>query len=283
MSRTRPQRRRLSQRIPLPLAVLMLVYVVLNLYPFVWMIATSFKTRTDSFTNSSLVPHPVSTEAWPSVWGQMDVIGALGNSLLYSGATVAAVLAIYPMAGFVFAHAQFRGRDALFGALVVGLLVPNIVLLVPIVILAQETGTVNTWVGLLLPTISAAGPVPLYLMRNYFSLLPGELLEAAKLDGASFFASYVRIFLPLSIPALTTSAILTLVYVWNTYILPSLLITDQGKFTLPLQLFSLNASGAPGRNELMAGAILIIVPLIAAFLLLQRYYIAGLMSGATKS
>ena len=141
----------------------------------------------------------------------------------------------------------------------------------------------NTWVGLLLPTISAAGPVPLYLMRNYFSLLPGELLEAAKLDGASFFASYVRIFLPLSIPALTTSAILTLVYVWNTYILPSLLITDQGKFTLPLQLFSLNASGAPGRNELMAGAILIIVPLIAAFLLLQRYYIAGLMSGATKS
>lgn len=283
MTGTAIGRRQLRQRIPFPLVVVLLVYVVLNLYPFVWMVATSFKTRNDSFTSSGLVPRPFSTEAWPSVWDQMNVVGALGNSLVYAGATVAAVLLIYPMAGFVFAHARFRGREVLFAALVAGLLVPNIVLLVPIVILAQETGTVNTWIGLLLPTISAAGPIPLYLMRNYFALLPAELLEAATLDGASFFASYVRIFLPLSVPALTTSAILTLVYVWNSYILPSLLITDDGKFTLPLQLFSLDASGAPGRNELMAGAIIIILPLIVAFLVLQRYYIAGLASGASKS
>lgn len=276
-------RRRSNQRIPLPLVLVLLGYVVLNLYPFAWMVATSFKTKKDSFVSDGLIPHPFSTEAWPSVWEQMNVPSALANSVIYAGVTVVAVLIIYPMAGFVFAHARFRGKNVLFGALLASLLVPSIVLLVPIVILAQETGLVNNWFGILLPTISAAGPIPLYLTRNYFALLPGELLDAAKVDGASLFMTYRRVFLPLSIPALTTSAILTLVYVWNTYILPSLLITDEGKFTLPLRLFGFDASGAPGRNELMAGAVIIIIPLIGAFLILQRYYIAGLASGATKS
>lgn len=284
MSRNRTHRkRRLGGAIPLPLALLMVCYVVVNLYPFLWMVGTSFKDKTESFTTSGPIPDTWTTVGWSSVWEQLDAASALKNSLIYTGASMILVLTIYPMAAFVLAHVKFRGREVLFAALVSGLLVPNIVLLVPIVILAQETHLVNTWPGVLLPTISAAGPIPLYLMRNYFRLLPHDLLEAAKLDGASYFTAFRRIFLPLSVPALTTVSILTLVYVWNAYILPSLLLTDESMFTLPLRLFSLDASGNPGRNELMAGAILVILPLIAAFLALQRYYIAGMTSGATKS
>lgn len=260
----------------------MLGYVALNVYPFLWMVLTSFKTKADSFADSGLIPRQLSTEGYSSAWSQLDALTAFGNSLLYAGLSIGAVLLIYPMAAFVFAHVEFRGREPLFYALISSLLVPSIVLLVPIVILAQEAGLLNTWVGVLLPTVSAAGAIPLFLLRNYYRLLPRELLEAARIDGASYFTAYRRIYLPLSLPALTTVTILTLVYVWNAYILPSLLLTDESKFTLPLALFSLNASGSPGRNELMAGAVMVVVPLILAFVSLQRYYVAGLTVGATK-
>lgn len=262
--------------------LLMLGYVALNVYPFLWMVATSFKTKPESFADNGLIPQRLSTEGYSSAWSQLDALTALGNSLLYAGLSIAAVLLIYPMAAFVFAQVEFRWRDTLFYALISSLLVPSIVLLVPVVILAQEAHLLNTWVGVLLPTVSAAGAIPLFLMRNYYRLLPRELLEAARIDGASYFTAYRRIYLPLSLPALTTVTILTLVYVWNAYILPSLLLTDESKFTLPLALFSLNASGSPGRNELMAGAIMVVVPLILAFVGLQRYYVAGLTVGATK-
>ena len=276
-------RLRRDSRIPIPLGLLLGVYVAANLYPFLWMLATSFKTKTQSFTDTGLIPHPITTVGWSTVWREADALAAFKNSLIYSGITLAGVLLIYPMAGFVFAHVKFRGREILFGMLLSGLLVPGIVLLIPIVVLSSKLHLINTWPGVLLPTISAAGPVPLYLMRNYFGLLPAELLEAAKLDGANYFTTYRRIYLPLSIPALTTASILTLVYVWNAYILPSLLLTDDSKFTLPLALFTLNTSGNPSQNVLMAGAIMVILPLIVAFLALQRYYIAGLSAGATKS
>jgi ABC-type glycerol-3-phosphate transport system permease component len=266
----------------LPLAALLLVYVVANLYPFVWMLATSFKTRTNSFADSGIWPSPASTEGWRDAWHNMNAGSATLNSLLYTGLTLAGVLIVYPMAGFVLALIRFRGREAVFGLLVSGLLVPGIVLLIPTVILAQKAHLINTWPGVLLPTITAAGPIPLYLMRNYFRLLPPDLLEAARIDGASYFTAYRKIYLPLSAPALATVGILTLVYVWNTYILPSLLLTDQSKFTLPLALYNLDATGDPGRNVIMAAAIMVIMPLIVAFLALQRYYIAGLSAGATK-
>lgn len=262
--------------------VFLAVYVVANVYPFLWMVSTSFKPRDESFLNSGLIPTTPSVEGYVSVAQEINLPQAFGNSAFYSLITLAAVLAIYPMAAFVLAHVKFTGRETVFAALISGLLVPAIVLLVPIVILVQEANLINSWVGLLLPTVVAAGPIPLFLMRNYFSLLPGELLDAAKIDGANYFTAFRKIFLPLSAPALTTVSILTLVYVWNSYILPSLIITDPGMATLPLALFALNTSGSPAPNELMAGSLLVILPLIVAFLFLQRYYIAGLTAGSTK-
>jgi ABC-type glycerol-3-phosphate transport system permease component len=232
--------------------------------------------------DNGLIPSPATGEAYVTVASAIDLPQAAANSVLYSALTLACVLLIYPMAGFVLALIPFRGSNTVFAALVSGLLVPVIVLLVPIVILVQETHLLNTWLGLLLPTVVAAGPVPLFLMRNYFALLPRDLLDAARIDGANYFGAFRRIYLPLSVPALTTVSILTLVYVWNSYILPSLIISDPRMATLPLALFSLNTSGDPAPNELMAGGLLVILPLIIAFLFLQRYYVAGLTAGATK-
>lgn len=262
--------------------IFLAVYVIANVYPFLWMVSTSFTTREQSYLNSGLVPNPPSVEGYQAVAGAINLPLAAANSVIYSVLTLAAVLLIYPMAAFVLAHVPFRGRGLVFSALISGLLVPGIVMLVPIVILIQEANLLNNWLGLLLPTVVAAGPIPLFLMRNYYGLLPSELLDAARIDGASYFTSFRRIFLPLSVPALTTVSILTLVYVWNSYILPSLIITDPRMATLPLALFSLNASGSPAPNELMAGALLVILPLIVAFLFLQRYYVAGLTAGSTK-
>jgi ABC-type glycerol-3-phosphate transport system permease component len=262
--------------------VFLAAYVIANVYPFLWMVMTSFKTNKQSYADSGLIPSPFTVEAYGHVASAIDLPTAFLNSLIYSTLTLAGVLIIYPMAAFVLVHVQFRGRQGIFALLISGMLVPSIVLLVPTVILVQQLNLINTWAGLLLPTITAAGPVPLFLMRNYFALLPGELLDAARIDGATFFTAYRKIFLPLSVPALTTVSILTLVYVWNAYILPSLLITDPSLATLPLALFRLNTSGSPAPSELMAGAILVILPLIAAFLALQRYYVAGLTAGATK-
>lgn len=271
-----------SARPPVGLSVVMAAYAVANVYPFLWMVGTSFKSRKDSFVNTALLPNDWSVDGYTVAWAELKAAPSFANSVAYSLLTLICVLAIYPMAGFVLAQHRFRGRDALFWTLISSLAVPGITLLVPTVILIARFGLMNNWIGVLLPTVCAAGPVSLYLMRNYYGLLPRELLEAATIDGASHFGAFRRVFLPLSGPALTTVSILTLVYVWNAYILPSLILNDGAHNTLPLSLFNMQATGDIGRNALMAGAVLVVIPLIAAFLALQRYYIAGLTAGVGK-
>jgi multiple sugar transport system permease protein len=262
--------------------LLLAVFALANVYPFLWMITGSLKPNNELLGNPSLIPNEWQTGVLLDTWQRFEFFRYFGNSVIYTGASLVGILLIYPLAAFAFAKLEFRGRDPLFAMFLAILLVPGITTLIPMVILIQSLGLINTWPGLILPTINGAAPLAVFLMRNYFRALPSELFDAARLDGASTFATYRRIYLPLSAPAVTTIAILNAITIWNAYIAPSLLISNKEMFTLPLGLFSIRTSAAPEWNTLLAGSLFVVAPLILAFVVFQRYYISGITAGATR-
>ena len=258
------------------------VFALLCLYPFVWMVSASFKTYEEVLKNPSPIPWNPTLETLVTTWNKLKFFDYFRNSVVVSALTVAGVVAIYPLAGYAFARLRFPGKEVLFVALMSMLLIPGITVLLPIVILERNLGILGTHAGLVLPYVNGAGAFSVFLMRSYFQRIPGELHEAARLDGCTEFQIYWRIYLPLAGPALTTIAVLNLLASWNSYLFPSVALTDESRYTLPLGLQNLLLTNVVRWNEVMAGALITVLPVVIVFVLLQRYYVAGL-SGAVKS
>jgi ABC-type glycerol-3-phosphate transport system permease component len=199
------------------------------------------------------------------------------------------VVLVYSLAGYGFAKVPFWGRDFLFAGFLAVMLVPGVTVLIPLVQLLKALGLLSAhkdqliaYTGLILPMVNGAGPFAIFLFRNYFSKLPDELRDAAKIDGASEFGTYLRIFLPLAGPAIATVSILNFVSAWNAFIWPSIVVNNSDWFTLPLKLKDIDLQQVIQWNVRMAGSLIATVPLIIVFLVLQRYYIRGITAGATK-
>lgn len=257
-------------------------FAILCLYPFIWMVSASFKTYEEVLKNPSPIPWNPTWETLVTTWNKLKFFDYFRNSVVVSGLTVAGVVAIYPLAGYAFARLHFPGKEVVFVALMSMLLIPGITVLLPIVILERNLGILGTHAGLVLPYVNGAGAFSVFLMRSYFQRIPGELHEAARLDGCTEFQIYRRIYLPLAGPALTTIAVLNLLASWNSYLFPSVALTDESRYTLPLGLQNLLLTNVVRWNEVMAGALITVLPVVIVFVLLQRYYVAGL-SGAVKS
>lgn len=283
-TRVRPRSLRSRASVGLIAAYLILAaYSVINLYPFLWMASGTVKTNLEMFGSAGLLPSSPNFRSLIDTWQQLDFFKYFANTVFYTLVSLFLILLIYPAAAFAFARLSFRGRDLLFALFVSILLMPSITTLIPLVLLEEKLQLVGTWVGLIIPTVNSAAPLSIFLLRNYFRALPHDLFEAAQLDGASTLRIYWNIYLPLATPAITTVTVFSLIGVWNSYLLPSLLISDQSMFTLPLGLFSLNTTSLfPQWNHLMAASFISVAPVIVVFVILQRYYISGLTVGAAR-
>jgi multiple sugar transport system permease protein len=185
------------------------------------------------------------------------------------------------MLGYALAKLEFRGKGVIF-ALVLGMLmVPAIAILVPLFVLVSNLGLTNTYPGLILPYLAA--PLGVFLMRQYFLGLPDELIQAARVDGASEFRIFWNVMLPLCGPALATLAILTFLGSWNNFIWPLVVAQTEDRYTLPvaLALYSVGQN-ATQYGVLLAGAVVVVLPVIAIFLALQRYFVQGIAMTGIK-
>jgi multiple sugar transport system permease protein len=261
--------------------VILGIYALISLYPFVWMVSGAFKDSREVLDGGNLIPKRPTLDTFVTTWGELDFLQYFGNSLLVTAATVAGVLVVYSLASYAFAVLNFPGRKALYAGFIALLFVPGITVLLPVVILQQELGVLGTRAGLVLPFVNGTAPLAILLLTNSFRAVPTELRESARCDGASEVRTFLSIYLPVCRPALIAIALLTAVPTWNEYVLTRVSLNDPAVYTLPLGLQSLTSTTSPQYNVIMAASLIIVLPVVLLFVLLQRYFVNGLV-GAVK-
>jgi multiple sugar transport system permease protein len=205
------------------LAYLVLIaYALLSLYPFLWMVSSALKSNQEVLGSQSLIPKEIHLDVIVNTWNQLDFFRYFINSVIVALLAVAGIVVVYSMAGFGFAKTKFVGRNVLFIAFLALLFVPGVTVLVPLVqllkalaLIGRDATQVATYTGLIMPTINGAGPLSIFLFRNYFASLPDELFDAARVDGASLWRIYLGIFLPLATPVIATVGILNFIGIWS--------------------------------------------------------------------
>jgi ABC-type glycerol-3-phosphate transport system permease component len=263
------------------IGILLGLYAVVSLYPFLWMVSAAFKNQIEVVRGGHLIPHQPTLHTLINTWNQLHFFRYFVNSIEVTGMTVVLTLVVYAAAGYAFAALDFPGRGALQKLFMALLFVPGVTVMLPIVLLENKLGILGTHLGLVLPFVNGGAPLSILLMTGAFSAIPKELREAARVDGANEFHIFTRIYLPLAQPALITVALLTAIPTWNEYLLTRVSLTDPSTYTLPLGLQTLQSESVPHYNELMAGALIVVVPVVLLFLCLQRYFVNGLV-GAVK-
>ncbi|WP_433893227.1 carbohydrate ABC transporter permease [Streptomyces sp. CA-111067] len=271
--------RRISARVLV--GVLLALYGVISIYPFLWMISAAFKNQVEVIRGGHLIPHHPTFDTLTHTWNQLHFFRYFLNSLEVCALTVVLTLVVYAAAGYAFAVLDFPGRGALQKLFVALLFVPGVTVMLPIVLLENKMGILGTHIGLVLPFVNGGAPLSVLLMTGAFSSVPKELRESARVDGANEFHIFTRIYLPLTRPALITVALITAIPTWNEYLLTRVSLNSESTYTLPLGLQTLASSNVPHYNNLMAGALIVVVPVIVLFLSLQRYFVNGLV-GAVK-
>ena len=204
----------------------------------------------------------------------------LANSVLVSSlATALALLFVVP-AGYAFAKLRFTGRDAVFQALVAALVVPGQIGMLPLFLELKAMGLVNSYAGALVPWL--AGIFGIFLVRQFALSIPTEMLEAARVDGASESVILRKIVLPTLKPVLITLALFVFLGSWNDFMWPLIVLADQDLYTLPVALAALSREHVQDNELMMAGSVVTVLPVLVLFLALQRYYLDGLLAGSVK-
>ena len=260
---------------------------VLFLYPLYVMISQSLKNPQEAAqVPPTLFPHEISGAKYSALahTGGINVFDHIGNSAMVSiGATVATVL-LSTLGGYAFAKLRFPGSNLVFFATLATFMIPFQAIITPLYIVLKDLGLQNSLLGLGFVYTTFNLPFGLFLMRNSFAAVPNTLEEAALMDGCGPIGAMWRVMLPVAVPGLITTALFTFFASWNEFFAALILISDQDQFTLPvtLTLISSGVFGSVDWGLLQAGVALTIVPCIVIYLLLQRYYVGGLLAGAVK-
>jgi multiple sugar transport system permease protein len=263
------------------LYVLLLIGAAISLLPMVWMVSASLMPSGEASTfPPHFLPSTVTFEHYVSLFTRLSIGRYLFNSALIAIIVTTTSLMINGMAGYAFAKLRFRGRDRLFKALSGGLVLPVQVAMLPLFLLLKNMGLINTYWGVIIPGMSSIFGI--FLVRQYALAIPDEMLDAARVDGASEFRIFWSIVVPGIVPILATLAIWTFLATWNDFMWPLIVLSDESHYTLPVALANLAGEHVQDTELMMAGSVITIIPVMLVFLFLQRYYIQGVMAGSVK-
>ena len=251
------------------------------LVPMLWMVSASLMPTGSATTYPPhLFPRTVTLEHYQAVFTRLKMGRYLANSALITVLVTTISLVVNSMAGYAFAKLRFRGRDRVFRVLSGGLVIPVQVSMLPLFLLMRELHLINSYWGVIIP--SMASIFAIFLVRQYAVSIPDDLLDAARIDGASEWRIYWAVVLPVIRPILATLAIWTFLTTWNDFMWPLIVLSDESKYTLPVALASLVGEHVQDTELMMAGSVLTVLPVLLVFLALQRYYIQGVMAGSVK-
>ena len=262
--------------------IFLIAGLALMIGPFLWMLLGSLKPESDFLRNPpTFLPSAPTTGNYGRLFDQLDFPQFFFNSAVIALAVTVGTLVFCPMLGYALAKLRWHGKRVVMALVLATLMVPAGITLIPNFILMSNLGLVNSYPGLILPFL--AGPFGVFLMRQFMLGIPDELLEAARMDGASEFKIFWSVVMPIATPVLATLGILTFLGSWNSFIYPLVMATEPRMYTLPVAL----ATFATGQYQadhgmLMAGSVILVVPVLVVFILFQRWITEGIATTGLK-
>ena len=253
----------------------------LTLFPLLWMVSVSLMpTGASSSYPPPLWSAQYSLDRYRELFAQQHMGRYFFNSVVVATSATLLALLFNGMAGYAFAKLRFRGRDSLYRLLVAGLLVPGQVTMIPLFGLLKFMGLVNSYAGAVVPGVASIFGI--FLVRQYALSIPDELLDAARIDGASEWRIFRSVVVPLLVPILVTLGIFVFLATWNDFMWPLIVLTDRDMQTLPVALAGMSREHVQDNELMMAGAVVTVLPVLLLFLAMQRYYLRGIMLGSVK-
>lgn len=265
---------------------MLILLAALFIFPLLWMLASSMKLEGNVYKDISTIKAFLPSGN-PAEWFKpyIDVLSRFNiplytmNSILYALTVAAGSIIVNGMAGYAFAKLKFKGKKMIFGLLLALLIIPVETILIPQFTIVHALGIVNTRLAVVLPAIANAFNI--YLFRNFFIAVPEEVLESARLDGASNFSMFWKIMLPMFKPAVATVGTLAFIASWNDYIWPLMVLIDKSKFSLQVAITTINTTQPVYTNQVMAVLTISTIPLIIIYIVAQKYILQGLGGSGT--
>ncbi len=256
--------------------------LLLFAFPFYWAIVASLTPEASLFQAPSLVPRTLVLDHYRALFTERDFGTPIRNSLIVAGATTALCITLGTLAAYALARLRFRGRSAVLGALLAVTMFPQISIVSPLYMLLRALHLLDTYPGLVLPYLTFAMPLTVWLLTTYFRQLPGELEDAARVDGASRWQTFTRVLLPLAMPGIATTAILTFIYCWNEFLFALSFTLGPERWTVPVAIALFRGQYQVPWGQILAAAVVATAPVAALVLAFQRRIVQGLTSGAVK-
>ncbi len=259
---------------------ILLAGAVFVVVPFLWMFTTSLRTRAETYTNASIIPTSWHWENYLQAWQAAPFSQYYINSIIMAAGIVTGHVVLDAFAAYAFARLRFPGRNAIFVVLLAALMIPAFVTIIPTYAIVANLGWIDTYAGLIVPRL--ADVFGIILLRQYFSTIPVELEEAARLDGCSRIGTFFRIIVPLAKPALATLAMFSFLFAWNDFLWPLLVTNTDESRTIQIGLQAFVGRYGTSWNYLMAGTLTATLPSMVVFMFFQRALVRGVASTGLK-
>jgi ABC-type glycerol-3-phosphate transport system permease component len=257
------------------------VLAVISIYPFVWMVLTSLRDRNTVFTGP-FIPKHFRFNAYVDAWRETDFGHHLRNTVVIAGLSLAGIMVLSTTAGYAFAKLRFPFKRTIYILLLSTMAMPATSLIIPLYLQVKRLGLLNSTLGLILVYIGSMSPFSIFLMRSFFATLPDELIEAARIDGASELTIFRKVMLPLAKAGIGTVVILQFLALWNEFLYANVLLQDPDKHPLQPVVFNLVGQFNTPWNLLTAALTMAIVPVVVVYVRMQKQFAAGLTIGAVK-
>jgi ABC-type glycerol-3-phosphate transport system permease component len=258
------------------------VLLVFAVFPFYWAVVASLTPDTALFRSPTLWPHAAVLAHYRALFDERAFWVPIRNSLVVAGATTALCVSVGAFAAYALARLDFRGKHAVLAFILAVTMFPQIAIVSPLYMLLRALRLINTYPGLVLPYVTFAMPLTVWLLVGFFRQLPRDLEEAAMVDGATRWQAFLRMVVPLSMPGLATTAILTFIYCWNEFLFALSFTLGPERQTVPVAIALFRGQYQVPWGEILAGAIVATAPVAAVVLTFQRRIVQGLTAGAVK-
>lgn len=266
----------------LGVAIFLIVIVVISLSPFLWVLVSSFKTNSEIMSASSGFGHGLYIQNYFTAFELAPILTFYKNSVIVAIVSTGLNLIIFAMAAYVTVRCKFRFKQIIILAFSLGLVIPGAALLQPLFVTLTATHMYDKLIGLIIVYTALGMPTTFYVMMSYIKTIPYSLEEAAYIDGAGFFRTFVQIVLPITRPAFATAGVIQFLLSWNEFQFALTLTGNTQRRTLPIALYYFKSAFASDYGAMFAATVVVIVPSIILFVLLQKQIISGLAAGSVK-
>lgn len=258
------------------------IFAVMCLYPLVWLFLASFKTNQELYFNTWGLPESWSLTNYINAIVKGGVIRYFGNSVIIVVSSVLVTVILATMVSYAIARMKWKLSKAVYGIFILGMTVPIYGLIIPLFSIFKTLGLLNTHLAVIIPQIALGFPMAVFIICGFMRSIPGELEEAAIIDGCSVYRCFGSVVLPIARSSIVTVAVVQFINVWNDLLLPRIFLTDSDKMTLPVGLTNFQAMYSTDYVGMIAAVIITIIPSIIVYILLHRQIMEGMVSGAVK-